>query len=148
MAYKISGKVLWIGESQTFPSKNGNSYTKRDLVITVRKFDPYTGVPTDDEGNTPKFTFFGEKCTDLNTIRIGDIVTIGFEISGRNFDKEGNREYFTDVRPINIYTNDKRECHVSNQASPSSSISSTPLYQQLNTGGISTSPDQFEERPF
>lgn len=101
MAYKITGTVLAIGEAQTLPAKSGSTYTKRDLILTIRKFDQYTGQPTDDDGNTPKFTFMGEKCRDLDSFKIGDIVTVSFEVNGRAFiNKDGRTDYFTDLRPV------------------------------------------------
>lgn len=106
MAYKISGRVLKKFDSVSLPSKSGNSYTKQDLVIAVRKFDLYTGEPSDDETNTPKFTFFGERINDLVAINEGDLVTIHFEISGRPFTKEdGKTEYFNDIRPLRVEKN-------------------------------------------
>lgn len=103
MAYKISGRVLKKSEAQTFPSKSGNSYTRQDLVIAVKRYDPYTGEPTEDETNTPKFTFFGDRINDLALISEGDGVTIHFEIAGRKFTKEdGSVEYFNDIRPLRV----------------------------------------------
>lgn len=93
---------MTVGESQTLPSKSGNLYTRRDLVIAVRRFDPYTGEPVEDPENTPKFTFFGERCRDLEWIQAGDIVTVHFDISGRSYNKEGKTEYFNDIRPLRV----------------------------------------------
>lgn len=102
MAYKITGRIVSVGPTQELTAKSGNPYQKRDFVMTVRKFDPYTGQPTDDEGNTPRFTLFGERCNDLNGVFKGDIVTVSFEISGRSYDKDGQTEYFTEVRPLRV----------------------------------------------
>lgn len=102
MAYRISGRVLIIEPTQSFQSKNGNTYTKRDLIITVRKFDQYTGQPMDDVDNTPKFTFMGDKCQRLDSIKVGDIVTVSFDIAGRKYEKDGRTEYITDFRPIAV----------------------------------------------
>lgn len=116
MAYKITGRVLAIGNAETFSSRSGNSYTKRDLVITVRKFDPYTGQPSDDEGNTPKFTYFSDKCRDLDAFKVGDIVTVNFEIYGREYIKDGKTDYITDVRPTFVSMS-KQPANTPNQAS-------------------------------
>lgn len=102
MAYRRSGKVLHLGEMQTLPAKSGNLYTRRELVITVRKFDPYTGFPTDDTQNTPKFIFFGQQCQQLEQLKPGDIVVVHFDISGRTYEKDGKTEYFTEVRPFKV----------------------------------------------
>ena len=102
MAYKITGRVTVVGPLQTLTARSGNTYTKRDLVMTVRKFDPYTGQPADDPGNTPKFTFMGDKCRQLDRIKPDDVVVIHFDISGRSYDKDGKTEYFTEVRPFRV----------------------------------------------
>ena len=102
MAYKISGTILWIEPTQTLMSKTGTSFQKRDLVITVRKYDQYTGVPTDDTGNTPRFTFIGGGCQELDSMKTGDIVTILFDISGRKYEKDGKTSYYTEVRPFKV----------------------------------------------
>ncbi len=120
MAYKISGRVMIVGHTQTLTSKSGNSYTKRDLVMTVRKFDPYTGYPSEDNDNTPKFTFMGQQCQQLDTIKTGDIVVVHFDISGRSYEKDGRTEYFTEVRPFRV----EQPNGQGNQAAP----------QQYNTG--------------
>ena len=102
MAYRISGRVITVGPTQTLAAKSGNSYTKRDLIMTVWKFDPYTGYPSDDKDNTPKFTFFGQQCQQLNGIKAGDIVVVHFDVSGRSYEKDGKTEYFTEVRPFRV----------------------------------------------
>lgn len=102
MAYKITGRVLHVGTPQTFNSKSGNQFVKRDVVIMVRKFDQYTGEPTFDELNTPKFSFMNEKCQQLDQIRVGFIVTINFDLRGRAYKKDERTEYITDVSPFSI----------------------------------------------
>lgn len=104
MAYKITGRILNIGDLQTITSTStGKSYNKRDVVISAFLFDSYTGQPTEDASNTPKFTFFGNRCQDLEQFKVGDMVVIGFEINGRSYQKDGKIEYFTEVRPTSIY---------------------------------------------
>ena len=100
MAYKITGKVLKVGDRQTITAKNGNRYETRDLVIAVMKFDPYSGEPTEDPTNTPKFTFMGERCNDLDRLRPGMVCTVHFEISGRSYQKDGVTGYINDLRPF------------------------------------------------
>lgn len=102
MAYKLSGTILLIGPIQTIQARTGTPLTKQDVVITVRKFDQYTGEPTDDVGNTPRLTFVGDKCQQLQGFKPGDIVTIYFDIQGRQFTKDGVNGYFTDIRPFRI----------------------------------------------
>ncbi len=128
MAYKITGSVLTVGPTQTFSAKSGNIYTKRDLVITVRLFDIYTGKPTEDSGNTPKFIFMGDKCSMLDQFKPGDIVTINFDISGRAYDKDGRTEYFTEVRPFRVDFN--QQPMLRQQTSQYAELSGAQPYQQ------------------
>lgn len=116
MAYKITGTVLHIGDTISLPSKSGTPFSKRDLVITVRKFDPYTGVPSEDPGNTPKFSFMNSNCQLLDNIKVGDIVTVLFDINGRTYEKDGRTEYYTDVRPFRV--EQQRQAYQQPQATP------------------------------
>lgn len=110
MAYRITGTVLAIGQPFIITSqKTGNTITKRDLVITVRLFDPHTGQPTEDNGNTPKLTFMGDRCRDLDQFKAGDIVTVDFDINGRTYEKDGRTEYFTEVRPFRVALNRQQQ---------------------------------------
>ena len=127
MAYKISGTILMIGPVQTIPSKSGSPLIKQDVVFTVRKFDKYTGQPTDDVGNTPKFTFVGEKCQQLSGLKSGDIVTVYFDIQGREFTKDGINGYFTDIRPFKIDRVGAGYVSSVSQTAPVTSSSSQPV---------------------
>ncbi len=102
MAYKITGRVLYISTPQSFNSKSGNQFVKRDLIIMVRKFDQYTGEPSFDELNTPKFSFMNEKCSMLDQIKVGDVVIIGFDVRGRKYEKDGKTDYITDLSPFSV----------------------------------------------
>ncbi len=102
MAYKISGRVLVVTPTQTCTAKSGNAYQTRYVVIAVRKFDPYTGYPTEDKENTPKFTLFGNQCQQLDNVKVGDLVMVHFDLQGRAYDKDGKTDYFTEVRPFKV----------------------------------------------
>lgn len=143
MAYKITGRVFAIGQTQTLTSKSGNIFTKRDLVITVRKFDQYTGQPTDDSGNTPKFTFIGDRCQQLDNVKVGDIVVVYFDISGREYKKDNTIDYITDIRPFKIDVLGNYNTHQEQMASQQPQMNSQPTSastQQTTSFGTSTSP--------
>lgn len=151
MAYKISGRALIVGPTQNLAAKSGNSYIKRDLIITVRKFDPYTGYPSDDKDNTPKFSFFGQQCQQLDNIKTGDIVVIHFDISGRSYEKDGKTEYFTEVRPFNVEVSGSQ----SNQSHPQPFIpQSQPQYKEPSQApqpyqpSIPSNPQPFGQQTF
>lgn len=103
MAFKLKGVVIEITPTQTFSSKSGNSYTSRYLVIQTIKFDRYTGKPTLDPENTPKFTFFGKQCEALDNVKFADVVIVSFDIQGKAYtNKDGKKDFFTEVRPFRV----------------------------------------------
>ncbi len=138
MAYKLSGKVMLVSDTVSLSSKSGTQFTKRDLVITVRKFDQYTGVPSDDDGNTPKFTFMGLACQQLDRIKVGDIVTVLFDIAGRSYEKDGKTEYYTDVRPFKVEL--QRQSYQQPQAVSQAPQDPFAYPQQTNPTDMQTAP--------
>ena len=138
MAYKLSGKVMLVSDTVSLSSKSGTQFTKRDLVITVRKFDQYTGVPSDDDGNTPKFTFMGLSCQQLDGIKVGDIVTELFDIAGRSYEKDGKTEYYTDVRPFKVEL--QRQSYQQPQAASQTPQDPFAYPQQTNQTDMQTAP--------
>ena len=72
-ANQIIGQIASIGPVQSLMAKNGNAFQKRDLVINVRRFDPNTGEPVTDWENTPKLSFMGDKCRDLDRFQVGQM---------------------------------------------------------------------------
>lgn len=126
MAYKITGKIIELGSAQTLPSKSGSTYTKRDLIIAVRLFDQYTGQPTEDSNNTPKFTFFGDRCRDLDQFKVGDIVVVDFDISGRSYMKDNKVEYIADIRPFRVYASKQGSAQANQQPTPQPTIMQPP----------------------
>lgn len=104
MANFIIGQILFIGEAQNFTSQNtGNSFTKRSLIISVRRFDPNTGEPVNDYENTPEFSFIGDKCRDLDQFKVGQNVAVYFDIVGRKYTPQGGTEkIINDIRPYKI----------------------------------------------
>lgn len=103
MANSIIGQIVSIGPTQTLTSQKGTSFTKRDIVISVRRFDPNTGEPVNDYDNTPLLSFMGEKCAELDKFQIGQNVEIFIDIQGRKYTDSSNVEkIITDVRPYKI----------------------------------------------
>ena len=149
MAYKITGTVLAVSQPFNITSpKTGNTITKRDLIITVRLFDQYTGQPTEDSGNTPKFTFIGDRCRDLDLLKEGDIVTVDFEVSGRSYEKEGRTEYFTEVRPFRCYTNRQQPPSAAPQQQPQPTPYQQPMEQQPLQAAQPQSMQRNSDLPF
>lgn len=104
MANFIIGQILVIGDTQNLTSQNtGNTFTKRSLIISVRRFDPNTGEPVNDYENTPEFSFIGDRCRDLDQFKVGQNVAVYFDIIGRKYTPQGGTEkIINDIRPYKI----------------------------------------------
>lgn len=88
------------------PTKSG-SINKREVILTILRYDPNTGEPT-GEPNHVAFEFSGERdVPKLEAYKEGDMVTVAFYLSGRNYTGKDNVERnFTKVvgYDINPYT--------------------------------------------
>ena len=78
--YETSGKLKWIGSTQSFPS----GFTKREFVVTTAA-DKY---PQD-----LKFDMVKDKCPLLDGFTLGQDVEVSFDIRGREY----NGKYFVDL---------------------------------------------------
>lgn len=80
MSYEINGVVKLVPDAQTF----GSGFTKREVVVTVA------------DGKYPQdinLEFIQDKVGLLDDVRIGDEVSITFDIRG----KEYNGRYFNNL---------------------------------------------------
>lgn len=95
MANTITGRIHSISATEIIPMKNGNTFTKREVILDVK--NTYNGQ---EFHNYPKFEMAGnELCQQLDTFRINDLVTISFDLSGNNYtDAQGNVKNYTRVR--------------------------------------------------
>lgn len=101
MANTISGKVHKITEVQEIKGKTGNSFYKRLLVIDAKRYDTVTGEPMFD--NYPSFEFSGEAMKLLDDYKVGDTVTVSYDINGREVkDENGNVRYFNSIRGYKV----------------------------------------------
>jgi len=104
MANQVIGQIVSIGPTQSLTAKkSGSTFEKRDLVISVRRFDPNTGEPVTDWENTPKFSFMGDKCRDLDRFQVGQMVAVSFDLQGRQYQNaSGVTDIITEARPYRI----------------------------------------------
>ncbi len=126
---KITGKIVYIYPTQQLQSKSGSAFQKRDFVVAIQSFDRDTGEPTIDEGNTPVLTITGERCSQLDNISKGDIVTVDFYLRGRRYRDENNKEkIITDINVTSVRVNTPRLIPVATppQAAPVESAATTP----------------------
>jgi hypothetical protein len=90
MAYDLTGKVKVIMEARTF----GSGFTVREFVVTV------------EEGKYPQdicLQCVQEKVSLLDTLQVGQEVTVTFDIRGRE-SKEGR--YFNNLQAWRIQANE------------------------------------------
>lgn len=102
MALKMIGKVFSIGATQVINSKNGGQpFSKREIILDATRFDGLTGERGYE--NYPMFEFSGDKCSELDGFKNGDIVEVSFELQGSFYkDKDNVERNFTRVRAYKI----------------------------------------------
>lgn len=102
MALKMIGKVFSIGATQVINSKNGGQpFSKREIILDATRFDGLTGERGYE--NYPMFEFSGDKCSELDVFKNGDIVEVSFELQGSFYkDKDNVERNFTRVRAYKI----------------------------------------------
>lgn len=131
MANTIIGAIASIGPTQSLMAKNGNAFQKRDLVINVRRFDPNTGEPVTDWENTPKLSFMGDKCRDLDRFQVGQMVVISFDLQGRKYTNANNEmDIITEARPYKIELYGQRPSQPATQPMAASAPAQAPTYPQ------------------
>lgn len=130
MANTIIGQIASIGPTQSLVAKNsGNSFQKRDIVINIRRFDPNTGEPVTDWENTPKLSFMGDKCRDLDRFQVGQMVVISFDLQGRKYTTaNGETDIITEARPYKIEAYGQHPSQPATQ--PMAAPAQAPTYPQ------------------
>lgn len=87
MAYELTGKIKLIQEAKTFDS----GFTKREMVVVV------------EDGKYPQeinIEFVQDKVALLDTLQVGQEVTVTFDIRGREY----NGRYFNNLQGWKIDT--------------------------------------------
>lgn len=147
MANTIIGQIASIGPTQSLVAKNsGNSFQKRDIVINVRRFDPNTGEPVTDWENTPKLSFLGDKCRDLDRFQVGQMVVISFDLQGRKYTTaNGETDIITEARPYKIEAYGQRPSQPSSQ--PMAASAPAPTYPQSAPMSQAQAQPQYPQQP-
>lgn len=140
MRNEITGKVLAIGQPLQLPSKEPNKpFVKRELTLDCTRHDPYTGERSRYE-NTPMLEFAGDICGELDNIKVGDIVTITFEVVGSKYVDKTTKavRIFTRIRPYKIETVLSSQPQPQQVQQPQQNYQQDPFGQRL----------PFDEPPF
>ena len=146
MANTIIGSIASIGPTQSLMAKNGNAFQKRDLIINVRRFDPNTGEPVTDWENTPKLSFMGDKCRDLDRFQVGQMVVISFDLQGRKYtNANGETDIITEARLYKIEAYGQRPSQPASQPMAASAPAQAPTYPQ--SAPMSQAQPQYPQQP-
>ncbi|MCM1076263.1 MAG: DUF3127 domain-containing protein [Bacteroides sp.] len=103
MANQLIGTIVSISAPISLSTKGGVAFTKRELILSIQKFDPNTGQPYSDQSNTPQITFMGNKCADLDGYQTGQLVRVSFDVTGTPYvDRNNERRIINDIRGYKI----------------------------------------------
>lgn len=144
MANQISGKVLILENAVTVPTRTGNTFTKRQIVLDASHYDPMTGQKFE---NYPAFDFIGNRVNDLDSFKEGDLVTISFALNGRPFEKDGKTIYITSVTGYKIepYQRQNNGYKPSNAALPTATQAVSQQDQSVPQQTSQTFPPNVDE---
>lgn len=87
MTFELSGKIIEI-----FPTQNiSEKFKKREFIVE------YKDNPSGSYVQYLKFQAIGDKVTMLDTYKVGQEVSISFNLKGRKYEKDGRVSYFMDL---------------------------------------------------
>lgn len=125
MANQISGRVIAVSQVQTVATTDASKppLKKREIYIDCTRYDPYTGERSQYE-NKPLLEFAGDKTLEkvspvLDQVQKNDIVTISFELVGRQYKgQDGKTKFSTGIRCYDIAITRKAAASVQQTAQP------------------------------
>ena len=83
---EILGKIKWIDETKTYGT---NGFRKREVVVTTEEQYPQHIL----------IEFIQDKCELLNSYQLGQTVTIGINLRGREWvNPDGETKYFNSIQ--------------------------------------------------
>lgn len=99
MSNQVTGRLVYIGQPQEIPSKNGgNPFVKREFLLDATTHDPYTGERSQYENILP-LEVSGDKCAELDQFRTGDVITVSFALQGREWtNQDGQVKRMVSIR--------------------------------------------------
>ena len=99
MSNQVTGRLVYIGQPQEIPSKSGgNPFVKREFLLDATTHDLYTGERSQYENILP-LEVSGDKCTELDQFRIGDVITVSFALQGREWtNQDGHVKRMVSIR--------------------------------------------------
>jgi hypothetical protein len=89
MSFEISGKLIEKYDTQVVSDR----FKKREFVIEKKE-----GTPTGFEYvENIKFQLTQDKCESLDQMKLGEDITIHFNIKGKRWEKNGQVSYFNNL---------------------------------------------------
>lgn len=103
MTNKVTGRILSISNTAQIQStKSGSTFTKREFLLDATTYDPYTKERSEYENILP-LEFSGDKCTELDRFKPGDVVTVSFVLQGRSWStQDGELKRMVSIRCYKI----------------------------------------------
>ena len=102
MANQITGKIHAIGQTRQIAPKNGgNPFFRRELILDCSTYDRFNG---NLRQNFVSLEFGGNRCSDLDQYRVGDMACVSFALQGMLYqDKQtGETKCFTHIEGYKI----------------------------------------------
>jgi hypothetical protein len=87
MSLEVSGKLLKVLPQQRGQGKNGE-WVKQDFIVET----------TEQYPKKVCFSAWGDKVNDLNRVKVGDELTVSFNVESREY----NERWYTDLRSWKI----------------------------------------------
>lgn len=124
-----SGIVLAVGQPQTITAGSGKQYAKRALYIDATPHDYLTGERSQYE-NKIMFEFIGDRVPLLDNIKVGQIVTVSFDLQGSELrGQDGHTRYFIHVRPYKVEVRQSQQPSPQQQYAPQGGYAPQPAPQ-------------------
>ncbi|GAB4344323.1 MAG: hypothetical protein OHK0038_24510 [Flammeovirgaceae bacterium] len=142
MSFEVKGKLEVIYDEAQVTEK----FKKREFVLMIQDgmYPEY-----------PKFQVVQEKCSLLNSFKVGDEIIVSFNLKGRPSTKNGVTSYFTNldvwkIVPANSSeTNTSKSSSVSNSsASNKNTLSSASSTMKSEITGMTFTEASEDELPF
>lgn len=129
MTNQVTGRILSISNTVQIQSqKSGSTFTKREFLLDATTYDPYTKERSEYENILP-LEFSGDKCTELDRFKTGDVVTVSFVLQGRSWStQDGELKRMVSIRCYKIEA--RGGVSQSLQNAPVQQPAPQPTYQQ------------------
>ncbi len=92
MSFELVGKIIEIAGVQVISDK----FRKREFIVE------YRDNPGGSYVQYLKFQCTGDKCSLLDSFKVGQEVNISFNLKGRRYEKDGRVSYFMDLEAWRI----------------------------------------------